>query len=145
MAYVPKFAYDMGRGLQEASYGLGFMPRPPPNFGALAADTNKLAEEDWKRNMGMTQSSPFGTTTPIYDQNGNIIGRNTSLNPGDQASLDQSRQNTGYGLWQARNVMGSDYGFGGVPGLSTGEEYRQRAEDAIYNRGARRLDSRFGQ
>jgi hypothetical protein len=111
--------------------------------------------EAWYRNNSMAQVSPFGSTKPIYDEkSGQIIGRQTTLDPADQARLDANRQ-FGLGLLgQGQGLLGQQLNLNGMPGIGnwdvrglqmpgSADQARNRAESALFSRASARLDPMF--
>lgn len=123
--------------------------------------------------FGSTTWEPSATVDPATGQNVTRWNQNTTLTPETQAALDsqmrlqQGRSQLGESMMtRAQNEYGTEMDwskmpegggtvqpgqlqtsldFSGAPGVSSGADTRNRAEDAIYQRASSRLDPRFQQ
>ena len=81
-------------------------------------------------------------------QSVSIPGQQTSINTmgmNNISSPEQQRTLNTFGLQSVDDPMQRmDLDYSGINGVGDGSYYRDRAEDAIYNKGAERLNDRFG-
>lgn len=136
------------------------------SFKAPEAPDYKGAAEATAAGSHANQIGPWGSTMwtqetgpQKYDAQGNPVNMGpgtwtstTTLDPrlqgalDDQFALQGDRSELARQLFgQASGAMGSPLDFSGAPTVGNGAEARQRAEDAIYQRQASRLDPMWAQ
>lgn len=117
-----------------------------PNYAAAATAQGQSARTD--------QSNPWGSLT--YSQNGvdaqgnPIYKQNVSLNPADQANLDQARQGQSSALTGLNNsISGYADAVKGLPGLygdaGSQSALTQQAIDSMYHQQSALLDPQYQQ
>jgi hypothetical protein len=120
----------------EASQGGPQRPWDPVATAQAYGDKQNEYINQANQQNRINQYGPGGSMT--FDP---VTGAQTvTMNAGDQANLDASRQLGGSLFGYAGQQLGKESGIGGLPGISNGDTARQRAEDAIFSRGMSRLE-----
>lgn len=145
--------------------GKGSKPPPAPNYSQMSKeqavlDRNALTNTTYSNRPD--QYNPWGSTTwgtekvidPATGEEVTKWTQTEKLDPQLQGSLDNQKRLMHHRAYWADSMKGElkgmtapvDYDqfmkFRGVPGV---DEYRQKSEDAAYNRSISRLDPRFEQ
>lgn len=113
-----------------------------PDYQAKDAERARLeaeAVDQQTRDNRPTQYTPFGSSEWIQDANGNWTQR-VSLNPAEQQKLDANRAFGMNLMSQGQGLLGQGLNLNGLPGLSSGDDARNRAEEALFGRMSARLD-----
>lgn len=108
----------------------GFSIPNPLSKGAPDAPDYKGASAEATRNSRPNQTTPFASSQWSQDPKSGMWSQNVGLN-GPLAGLNNQLGSQAAGAW-------------GTP-LDNGQQARQHAEDAIYQRGASRLDPMWAQ
>lgn len=141
-------------------------PPPAPDPAATAAAQGAINKETaiaQARLNQVNEYTPYGQSeyTPRLDGDGNPVvndgipafDRTTSLDPADQARLDQDRAIAQYlgkigtdQLGRIENNMGEEFNYEGLPSYPEADaNERKRIEDTLYGSYKSRLDPRFDQ
>ena len=135
--------------------GAGFKQFKNNMFGAVP-DYTALAEKTAAGNAANlaaqtqanrpNQHGPFGTVQWSQDANGNWT-QNTTLNGGDQANLNLSRNLFGNSagmldslMSRADSMFAPQFDKSALTPIGSGEDARNRAESALFGRATARLD-----
>jgi hypothetical protein len=138
----------------ELHYCFGKSKPDTPDYKGAAEQTaasNMEALQYQTKANRPNQNTPFGSTEWSKDADGNWT-QNTSLNADSQRALDAQLGLTadrselgGAMMGRAANELGTPMDWSGLPEVGSGAGARDRAETAIYDRSASRLDPQWEQ
>jgi hypothetical protein len=138
----------------ELHYCFGKSKPDTPDYKGAAEQTaaSNMEALQYQTNANRpNQNTPFGSTEWSKDADGNWT-QNTSLNADSQRALDAQLGLTadrselgGAMMGRAANELGTPMDWSGLPEVGSGAGARDRAETAIYDRSASRLDPQWEQ